>query len=115
VLLFAAAGVFILTSLGLGLLISTGSRTQQQALLGAFFVMLPSILLSGFMFPIANMPWVVRQLTYLIPFRYFLEMARGIFLKGIGLEVLWPQAAALTAFSVALFLAGALSFRKRLQ
>ena len=115
VLLFAMAGVFILTSLGVGLLISTVSRTQQQALLGAFFTIIPSVLFSGFMFPIANMPWVIQKLTYLIPFRYFLEMARGIFLKGIGLEVLWPQALALTAFGLALFAGGALAFRKRLQ
>ncbi|MCD6360098.1 MAG: ABC transporter permease [Armatimonadetes bacterium] len=114
-LLFALAAVFILTSLGLGLLISTVSRTQQQALLAAFSLMMPSVLLSGFMFPIANMPWVMQQLTLLIPFRYFLEIVRGIFLKGVGLEVLWPQALALTLFGVALFTLGTLSFRKRLQ
>jgi len=114
-LLFLMASIFILTTLGLGLLISTVSRTQQQALLAAFSVLMPSVLLSGFMFPIANMPWVIQQLTWLIPFRYFLEIVRGIFLKGVGLEVLWPQAVALTVFGVVLFTAGALSFRKRLQ
>jgi len=115
ILLFALAAVFILTSLGLGLLISTVSQTQQQALLGAFFILMPSVLLSGFMFPIANMPWIIQQFTYLIPFRYFLEITRGIFLKGVGLSVLWPQAFALVLFGGALFAAGALSFRKRLQ
>jgi len=114
-LLFALAAVFILTTLGLGLMISSVSRTQQQALLACFSLLLPSVLLSGFMFPIANMPWVIQQLTWLIPFRYFLEIVRGIFLKGVGLEVLWPQALALTVFGLALFTAGALSFRKRLQ
>lgn len=114
-LLFALASVFILTTLGLGLLISTVSRTQQQALLAVFAVLMPSVLLSGFMFPIANMPWAIQQITWLIPFRYFLEIVRGIFLKGVGLEVLWPQALALTAFGAVLFTAGALSFRKRLQ
>jgi len=114
-LLFATAAVFILTTLGLGLLISTISRTQQQALLAAFSVLMPSVLLSGFMFPIANMPWVIQQLTWLIPFRYFLEIVRGVFLKGVGLEVLWPQELALAGFGLVLFTAGALSFRKRLQ
>ncbi len=114
-LLFALAAVFILTSLGLGLLVSTVSQTQQQALLATFFLVMPSVLLSGFFFPVENMPWIIEQASYLIPFRYFLEVTRGIFLKGVGLSVLWPQVVTLTAFGVALFAAGALSFRKRLQ
>ncbi len=113
-LLFALALVFILTSLGLGLLISTISQTQQQALLTSFFIMMPAVLLSGFMFPIRNMPWIIQQVAWLIPYRYFLEIVRGIFLRGVGLEVLWPQALALTVFGVVLFTAGAVAFRKRL-
>jgi ABC-2 type transport system permease protein len=113
-LLFGLAGVFIVTNLGLGLLISTISRTQQQAILATFFVLLPAVLLSGFMFPVANMPWVIQQASLLIPYRYFLEICRGIFLRGVGLEVLWPQAVALVVFGAGLFTAGALSFRKRL-
>ncbi|MFW6437698.1 MAG: ABC transporter permease, partial [Armatimonadota bacterium] len=113
-LLFGLAAVFIVTNLGLGLLISTISRTQQQAILATFFVLMPAVLLSGFMFPVANMPWIIQQASLLIPYRYFLEICRGIFLRGVGLEVLWPQAIALVVFAVALFTGGALSFRKRL-
>jgi ABC-2 type transport system permease protein len=113
-LLFALAAVFIVTNLGLGLLISTISRTQQQAILATFFVLMPAVLLSGFMFPVANMPWIIQQASLLIPYRFFLEICRGIFLRGVGLEVLWPQAVALTVFAIGLFTAGARSFRKRL-
>ncbi|MGC9319827.1 MAG: ABC transporter permease [Armatimonadota bacterium] len=113
-LLFGMALVFILTSLGMGLLISTVSYTQQQALLAAFFMIIPAVLLSGFMFPIANMPWIIQQVSYLIPYRYFLEICRGVFLRGVGLGALWPQAVVLTLFGVVLFTAGALSFRRRL-
>jgi len=113
-LLFGLAAIFIVTNLGLGLLISTISRTQQQAILATFFVLMPAVLLSGFMFPVTNMPWIIQHVSLLIPYRYFLEICRGIFLRGVGLEVLWPQAAALVVFAVGLFTAGALSFRKRL-
>jgi ABC-2 type transport system permease protein len=113
-LLFALAAVFLLTSLGMGLFISTVSRTQQQAMMTSFFIMLPSILLSGFMFPIDNMPRVIQWLTYAIPLRYFLAIIRGIFLKGNGLEVLWPQVLALAAFGVGIMSLSALRFSKRL-
>jgi ABC-2 type transport system permease protein len=113
-LLFALAAVFLLTSLGGGLFISTVSRTQQQAMMTAFFFMLPSILLSGFMFPIENMPRVIQWLTYAIPLRYFLVIIRGIFLKGNGLAVLWPQAVVLLALGVAIMAMSALRFTKRL-
>ncbi len=113
-LLFALAGVFIFTSLGLGLFISTISYTQQQAMMSSFFIMLPSIILSGFIFPIDNMPRAIRLVTYAIPLRYFLVIIRGIFLKGNGLGVLWPQVAVLAVFGLAIFGASALRFRKRL-
>jgi len=113
-LLFALATVFIFTSLGLGLFISTISLTQQQAMMTTFFIMLPSILLSGFMFPIANMPRFIQYVTLLIPLRYFLVIVRGIFLKGNGLAILWPQVAMLLAFGVAILGLSALRFRKRL-
>jgi ABC-2 type transport system permease protein len=93
--LFLGAVLFLLSTLGVGLLISTVSRTQQQALMGTFFFFMPALLLSGFMFPIANMPTVVQWLTYLNPLRYFLVIIRGVFLKGVGLDVLWPHMAAL--------------------
>jgi len=113
-LLFALSTVFIFTSLGLGLFISTISLTQQQAMMTTFFIMLPSILLSGFMFPIANMPKFIQYVTLLIPLRYFLVIVRGIFLKGNGIAILWPQVAVLLAFGVAILGLSALRFRKRL-
>ena len=87
------------SGLALGLFISTISDTQQQAMMTAtFFFLTPMIYLSGFIFPIENMPAFIQPITYLIPLRYFLVMVRGIFLKGIGLDLLWPQAAALAAW-----------------
>ncbi len=113
-LLLAFSGLFILTTLGLGLLISTVSQTQQQAMMLGFFANPPFMLLSGFIFPIASMPEPMQYLTYLIPLRYFLVVIRGIFLKGVGLEVLWPQAVALLAFGVAVLAISAARFKKRL-
>lgn len=98
-LLFAMSVVYVFCTLALGLLISTISNTQQQAMMTAtFFFLMPMIYLSGFIFPIENMPAAIQPFTYLIPLRYFLVIVRGIFLKGIGLELLWPQAAALAAW-----------------
>jgi len=91
------------------------SRTQQQAMMTSFFIMLPSMLLSGFMFPIENMPRVVQWVTYAIPLRYFIVIVRGIFLKGNGPEVWWPQALALAGFGVAILALSALRFSKRLD
>jgi ABC-2 type transport system permease protein len=100
-LLLALSGVYVLCTLGLGLFISTISDTQQQAMMTAtFFFLTPMIYLSGFIFPIENMPRVIQYATYLIPLRYFLVIVRGIFLKGIGLDLLWPQAAAMTAWGL---------------
>lgn len=113
-LLFGLSALFLLTTLGLGIFISTISQTQHEATLTSFFFMLPFILLSGFMFPIQNMPVVIQAVTYLIPLRYFLEIIRGIFLKGIGLEVLWPQALVLALFGVTIITISALRFRKRI-
>jgi len=90
-LLLLATAAYLLTTLGIGLLISTVSHTQQQAMMSVFFFFFPAMLLSGFAFPIANMPEVVQWLTLLNPLRYYLEIVRYIFLKGVGLEVLWPQ------------------------
>jgi len=94
-LLLFAAMLYLMTTLGIGLLISTVSQTQQQAMMSTFFFYLPAILLSGFMFPIANMPEAIQWLTYLNPLRYFLIIVRGIFLKGVGVGILWPQLLAL--------------------
>lgn len=101
-LLFFCLLIYILSILSLGLFISTISRNQQQALVTTFFFTFPIILLSGFIFPIANMPQVVQVVTYLNPLRYFLVIIRDIFLKGSGIEILWPQMAALLAVGLAL-------------
>jgi ABC-2 type transport system permease protein len=113
-LLLGTSMLYVICTLGLGLLISTMSDTQQQAMMTAtFFFLTPMIYLSGFIFPIENMPRVIQYATYVIPLRYFLVIVRGIFLKGIGLDLLWPQAAALAAWGgVVLTLAVARS-RKR--
>lgn len=113
-LLFFATAVYLLTTLGIGLLISTLSQTQQQAMMSTFFFYMPAVLLSGFMFPIANMPVVVQWLTYLNPFRYFLVIIRGIFLKGVGLSVLWPQMAALLLMGLITLWLTSRRFRKTL-
>jgi ABC-2 type transport system permease protein len=113
-LLLLLSGLFIMTTLGLGLLISTVSQTQQQAMMLGFFVNPPFMLLSGFIFPIASMPEPVQYLTYLIPLRYFLVIIRGIFLKGIGLEILWPQALILLLFGAGVLTVSALRFQKHL-
>ena len=93
--------VYLLTTLGLGLLVSTVSSTQQQAMMTAtFFFLVPMVYLSGFIFPIENMPAAIQPVTYLIPLRYFLVILRSIFLKGVGLETLWPEALALAGSGV---------------
>jgi ABC-2 type transport system permease protein len=99
--LLVAAALFILSGLSLGLLISTISKTQQEAFLGMFLLLLPSIVLSGFLYPIETMPWIFRELTLLNPLRHFLELVRAIFLKGSGFAELWPQITVLGAMAVA--------------
>jgi ABC-2 type transport system permease protein len=102
-LLFALTVVYLFSTLGLGLFVSTISSTQQQAMMTTtFFFLMPMIYLSGFIFPIENMPAVIQPVTYLIPLRYFLVILRSIFLKGVGLRVLWPEALALTAWGLAM-------------
>ncbi|MFA4945619.1 MAG: ABC transporter permease [Lentisphaeria bacterium] len=115
-LLYLFSGLFLLTTLGLGLLISTLVRTQQQAMLFAvFFVMLPFTLLSGFIFPVANMPAAIRVVAELIPLNHYLVAVRGIFLKGSGWHELWPQAAALAASGAAILALAIAGFHKRLD
>jgi ABC-2 type transport system permease protein len=113
-LLFAMSLLYVLCTLALGLFISTISDTQQQAMMTAtFFFLTPMIYLSGFIFPIENMPAVIQPFTYLIPLRYFLVIVRGIFLKGIGLDLLWPQAAALAAWGTVMLALAVVRSRKR--
>jgi ABC-2 type transport system permease protein len=114
-LLFAMSVVYLLTTLGLGLFVSTISATQQQAMMTAsFFFLIPMVFLSGFVFPIENMPAVIQPFTYLIPLRYFLVILRGIFLKGVGLEILWPEALALLGWGVGILVLATLRSSKRL-
>jgi ABC-2 type transport system permease protein len=115
-LLLAMCAVYLLSTLSLGLLVSTISQTQQQAMMTAtFFFLMPMIYLSGFIFPIENMPPVIQWLTYLIPLRYFIVIVRGIFLKGVGMEVLWPQALALFVWGATALAIAASRARKSLD
>ena len=112
-LLFAMCFIYVFSTLALGLFISTISDTQQQAMMTAtFFFLTPMIYLSGFIFPIENMPALIQPVTYLIPLRYFLVIVRGVFLKGIGLDLLWPQAAALAAWGAVVLALAVLRSRK---
>jgi ABC-2 type transport system permease protein len=114
-LLVAMSLLYVICTLGLGLFISTISDTQQQAMMTAtFFFLTPMIYLSGFIFPIENMPKVIQYATYLIPLRYFLVIVRGIFLKGIGLDLLWPQAAAMAVWGAVVLSLAVMRSRKRI-
>ncbi len=113
-LLLGASMVYILAGLGLGLLISTVSNTQQEAFMTMFLVFQPAMLLSGFMFPISSMPKIFQWITLLNPIRYFLEIIRGVFLKGAGVETLWPQMVSLSLMAVVLLTLATRRFRKRI-
>jgi ABC-2 type transport system permease protein len=113
--LYALSGLFILTTLGIGLFISTIAKSQQQAMLIAqFFFFMPFTFLGGFTFPIPNMPQAIQWLTYLIPLRYFMEILRGVFLKGAGFAELWFQTLMLTVIGGTIFTLSVLRFRRRL-
>ncbi len=115
-LLYLASGVFLLTTLGLGLFISTLVHTQQQAMMAAaFFVMMPFILLSGFVFPIENMPLVIQHVAAFIPLKYYLIIIRGLFLKGTGLPELWPPLLVLLLWGLGILSLAVLKFHKRLD
>jgi ABC-2 type transport system permease protein len=113
--LFLGAVLFLLCMLGVGLLISTVSSTQQQAMVTAFFFIMPAITFSGFGFPISTMPHWLQMMTYAVPLRYFLVVLRGTYLKGVGLSVLWPQMAAMAGLGVGLLGLAILRFRKSLD
>jgi ABC-2 type transport system permease protein len=107
--------VFLMTTLGLGLFVSTVSKTQQQAMMtSVFFVMQPMVFLSGFVFPISNMPKIIQLYTYLLPLRYFFEIVRGIFLKGVGLPELWDDALVMFLFGLAILALSVARFQKKL-
>jgi ABC-2 type transport system permease protein len=112
--LFLGTVCFLFNSVGLGLLISTNSSTQQQAMMAGTFFLTPAIMLSGLVFPINNMPPFFQYLTYINPLRYFVIVVQDVFLKGVGLAVLWPQMAAMTGLGMAMLALSVLRFRRRL-
>ncbi len=114
--LMLASFIYVLSALGLGLFISTVSKTQQQAMMVAMFgVLLPMNFLSGFAFPIENMPGWIQPITYLIPLRYYITILRGVILKGDGLFQLIPETLALLGIGIFILAASSLRFRKRLE
>lgn len=114
-LLLALASLFLLTSLGIGIFISSASNTQQEAMLLTFLTMFPSIFLGGFFFPIEAMPVWLQAITYAVPLRYILVVLRGIILKGVGLQVLINEVIAMAIFGTVIMLLAASRFRKRLD
>lgn len=113
-LLYFAVFVFFFTTLGLGTFVSTIAKTYIQAIQLIQFFLLPSMLLSGFIFPVAAMPKVLQWFSYVVPLTYFLTIVRGIIIKGVGLDYLWPQVALLMLFGAAVFTTAALRFHKRI-
>ncbi|MQC24780.1 MAG: ABC transporter permease [Chloroflexi bacterium] len=114
-LLLLLSGLFLISNLGVGLLISTATSTQQEAIIMAIFYNLPSMFLSGFIYPVAAMPRVLQFISYAIPLRYFLIVVRGIVLKAVGVPELWPEVIALSIFAVAVITAASARFQKRLD
>jgi ABC-2 type transport system permease protein len=114
-LLYLVGFLFIVASLGVGMVISTISKTQMQSMQLSFFFFLPNVLLSGFMFPISAMPWIVQKLAAILPLTYFLVFLRGVMLKGTGVTELWPYIWPLAVFAPAIVTIGILKFSKKLS
>jgi ABC-2 type transport system permease protein len=114
-LLLLLSCLFLVSTLGLGLFVSTLSNTQQEAMLTSMFFLLPAMFLSGFLFPLEGMPWYLQAFSYVVPLRYFLVITRGIMLKGVGIDVLQNEVLALAIFAVVIMGGAALRFRKRLD
>jgi len=114
--LFLCSFLYILSTLGLGLFVSTISKTQQQAMMIAIFgIMMPMVYLSGFAFPIENMPRIIQYISYFIPLRYFITIIRGVILKGIGLKELWQESTVLLFMGIAILFLSSIRFRKKLE
>ena len=111
-LLLFSTCIYLFTTLGIGLFISTISATQQEAMMSVFLFYMPTVLLSGFAYPIANMPQVIRWFTFFNPLRYFMVVIRSIFLKGVGMDILWPQLIPLVVIGLCVISLSALKFRK---
>ncbi len=114
-LLLLLSALFLVTTLGIGLLISTMANTQQEAMLISMFTLMPSIFLSGFFFPLASMPLILQWISYMVPLRYFLIISRGIVLKGVGMQAIYPEVISLVIFAVVVMVGAAIRFRKRLD
>jgi ABC-2 type transport system permease protein len=114
-LLLGLSALFLVTTLGIGLLISTIANTQQEAMLTTMFTIMPSIFLSGFFFPLAAMPTFLQAVSYLIPLRYFLIIARGVVLKGVSAQALAPEIIALSIFAIVVMGGTAMRFKKQLD
>jgi ABC-2 type transport system permease protein len=109
------AVLYIITCLSIGMTISAFCRTQQQAILSSFMVLQPAVLLSGFVFPIDNMPLVIQYTTYINPLRYFVVIVREVFLKGIGWDILWPQVLPIAAMGIGFIGLSALLFKQKID
>ncbi|MDD5495669.1 MAG: ABC transporter permease [Candidatus Omnitrophica bacterium] len=114
ILLFGSTVIYLLTTLGIGLFISTLSSTQQEALMSVFLFYFPAVLLSGFAYPIANMPRVIQYITFFNPLRYYLVILRSIFLKGVGVAILWPELTVLLLMGAIIITLSASRFKSRL-
>ncbi len=114
-LLLVLSGLFLISNLGVGLLISTITSTQQEAIIVAILYNLPSIFLSGFIYPVAAMPRVLQFVSHAIPLRYYLIVVRGIVLKGVGMPALWPEVIALSIFAMVVITGAVTRFKKRLD
>jgi ABC-2 type transport system permease protein len=113
-LLMLATMVYLFTTLGIGLFISTISSTQQEAMMSVFLFYMPTLLLSGFAYPIANMPEIVQYCTLVNPMRYYLVVIRGIFLKGVGMDILWSNYVILLVIGIFVITMSTLRFSKRM-
>ena len=114
-LIFLCSAIFLMTSLGIGLLVSTLANTQQEAMLTVWMILLPSLFLSGFFFPLEAMPKVLQWISYAMPLRYYLVIIRSLLVKGVGFAALRQELLALTIFGIAIMTIAAMRFRKRLD
>ncbi len=114
-LLFGLSGIFLLTSLGIGLLASTIASTQQESMMIVYMIFLPSVFLSGFFFPIEAMPKVLQWVSYIIPLRYYMVIIRALLLKGVGVAAILDEVIALSVFGLGLMVVASVRFRKRLD
>jgi ABC-2 type transport system permease protein len=116
ILLFIFSMIFLISTLGMGLFISTITQNQQQAMMASvFFLIMPMTFLSGFVFPIENMPYIVQLVTYAMPLRYYFIIVRGLFLKGVGFSELWDETLILLLIGIVIFAISVMRFKKRVE